>query len=149
VYAYDWRDAVKQRIAMRLLADGIADQSLVLPHQSLLEFVAVVTRPRKELRGRPLLIPADALAEAESLLTSFPVVYPTREQFVTAIRGTAAYGLSWFDAQLWAAAEVNGLAELVSEDFQHGRHYGSVRAWDPFLAATGGVHELPALYGAG
>ena len=29
----------------------------------------------------------------------------------------------------------------------HGRHYGSVRAVDPFMTANG-VHELPPLYAA-
>jgi hypothetical protein len=57
------------------------------------------------------------------------------------------YGLSWFDAHQWAYAEVYGVAEILSEDFEHGRHYGSVRVVDPFLAADG-VHELPALYAA-
>lgn len=30
------------------------------------------------------------------------------------------------------STEVNGLRELLSEDFQHGRFYGTVRAVDPF-----------------
>ena len=49
-----------------------------------------------------------------------------------ALRGAAAHGLSWFDAHLWAYAEVNGLSELVSEDFQHDRLYGTVRTIHPF-----------------
>jgi predicted nucleic acid-binding protein len=65
---------------------------------------------------------------------------------LTALRGTAIYGLSWFDAHLWAYAEVHGLSEILSEDFEHGRHYGKVRVVNPFLAAADGVHELPALY---
>ena len=60
-------------------------------------------------------------------------------------RGTAMYGLSWFDAHLWAYAEVYGVEEILSEDFAHGRHYGTVRAVNPFLSIDG-VHELPPLY---
>ena len=149
LYRVDPRDPAKQRIAARLLEAGIRDESLVLAHQTLIEFVAAATRPQKALRGAPLLAPADALAEVEGLLAQFPVLYPTREQLMTAMRGSALYGLAWFDAQIWACAEVNGLTELISEDFQHGRHYGGVRARDPFLAADGGVHELPALYATG
>ena len=52
----------------------------------------------------------------------------------TAVRGEAAYGLSWFDAHLWAYAEIYGLAEILSEDFQHGRMYGTVRVRNPFVA---------------
>ncbi len=33
---------------------------------------------------------------------------------------------------MWAYAEVFGLAELVTEDFQAGRLYGSVRIVNPF-----------------
>ena len=57
------------------------------------------------------------------------------------------YGLPRFDAQIWATAEVHGLDELLSEDSQHGRHYGSVRAANPFLHPAG-VNELPPLYQA-
>lgn len=32
------------------------------------------------------------------------------------------------------------------EDFEHGRHHGSVRVVDPFLAAAGDVYELPMMY---
>ena len=42
--------------------------------------------------------------------------------------------LSWSDAQLWAYAEHYGLAELISEDFQHDRICGTVRVVNPFLA---------------
>jgi predicted nucleic acid-binding protein len=64
----------------------------------------------------------------------------------TALRGASMYGLSWYDAHLWAYAEVHGIDEIYSEDFEHGRHYGSVRVVDPFLAASDAVHELPGMY---
>lgn len=51
----------------------------------------------------------------------------------TAPRGAAAYGLPWFDAYLGAYAEVHGLSELLSEDFQHGGMCGTVTVRDPFL----------------
>ena len=34
---------------------------------------------------------------------------------------------------MWAYAEVNGLTEMLSEDFQHDRLYGGVRIVNPFL----------------
>jgi predicted nucleic acid-binding protein len=151
VYRVDPRDPGKQRRATALLEAGIADRSLVLAHQSIVEFVAAASRPmRGKVAGKgsaPLLTFADALAEAEALMSQFDVLYPSRDVLVTAMRGVAAYGLPWFDAQIWATAEVHGLCEILSEDFQHGRHYGRVRAVNPFLAGTR-VHELPALYEA-
>jgi hypothetical protein len=119
---------------------------LVLPHQAILEFVAATTRPRPELGGAPLLFPQVAYREAEGLMRDFPVIYPDEEVLITALRGVSIYGLSWFDAHLWAYAEVNALPEILSEDFEHGCYYGSVRVVDPFLAATGDIHELPAMY---
>jgi predicted nucleic acid-binding protein len=105
-------------------------ETLRIPHQALIEFVAVVTRVH---RGRqPLLNHADARREAEEPLTQFTVLYPNAAVFRTALRGAAAYQLSWFDAHLWAYAEHYGLDEIVSEDFEDGRFYGSVRARNPF-----------------
>ena len=146
VYRVDPRDPVKQQVAIDVLRDGIQADQLFIAHQSVLEFVAAVTRPQADLGGAPLLERADALLEAEALLAEFPVLYPSRETLRTAIRGAATYGLQWFDAHLWACAEVNGLSEILSEDFQHGRHYGSVRVVNPFDVASGRVSELPVMY---
>lgn len=146
IYRYDPRFPDKQEIARALLRQGLATEQVVLPHQAIVEFVAVTTRPRTDLKGASLLSSRVAYREAEDLIRDFPVLYPDEEVLVTALRGVSTYGLSWFDAHLWAYAEVNGLAEIFSEDFEHGRHYGSVRVVDPFLAAAGEVHELPAMY---
>jgi predicted nucleic acid-binding protein len=94
--------------------------------------VAVVTRLRS--RGAPpLLSAAAAYREAEELLGQFPVLYPNEALVRTALRGAAAYQLEWYDAHLWAFAEHYGLSELYSEDFQHDRMYGTVRAVNPFM----------------
>ena len=146
VYRYDPRFSDKQEIARALLRRGLEHQELVLPHQAVVEFVAVTSRPRSDLGGTSLLSPEIAYREAEGLMRDFPVVYPDEEVLITALRGVSTYGLSWFDAHLWAYAEVNAMSEILSEDFEHGRHYGSVRVVDPFLAAAGEIHELPPMY---
>ena len=133
VYCYDPRNAAKQIVACQVLRRGLAGGDLVLPHQAILEFVAATTRPRPDLSGAGLLTREIARREAEGLLRDFPIVYPDEEVFLTALRGVSAYGLSWYDAHLWAYAEAFGLDEILSEDFEHGRHYGSVRIVDPFL----------------
>jgi predicted nucleic acid-binding protein len=133
VYRFDGRFPEKKRIATELLREGLVDGTARLPHQALLEFVSVVTR-----RGRgalPLMTQEEARREAEELLSQFFVLWPTDGLIRTALRGAAAYGLPWFDAHLWAYAEHYGLSEILSEDFQHGRLYGSVRAVNPFLRA--------------
>jgi predicted nucleic acid-binding protein len=131
VYRFDPRFPDKQRVATDLLRRGIADGSLRLPHQALVEFVAAVTRP---LPGHgPLLSDHDAWREVEEYLVQFDVLFPTEGLLRTAVRGAAAYRLSWFDAHLWAYAEHYGLSEILSEDFQHGRLYGGVRVVNPFV----------------
>lgn len=146
VYRCDPRDPTKRQIADDLLRGNLVQDDLVLPHQAILEFIAAVTRPRRDLGGAPLLPLAKALQEAEDLMGQFLVIYPDSEVLRAALRGTSTYQLSWFDAHLWAYAEVYGIPEILSEDFEHGRHFGRVRTVDPFLAAADGVHELPALY---
>jgi predicted nucleic acid-binding protein len=130
VYRFDPRFPQKQEIATTLLRRGITREELRVPHQAVAEFVAAVTRPLD--RGRPLLPPDEARREAEEILAQFVILYPTEGLVRTAIRGWAAYGLEWFDAHLWAYAEEYGLPELLSEDFQHDRLYGTVRALNPF-----------------
>jgi predicted nucleic acid-binding protein len=130
VYRFDPRFPGKQARATELLRRGIEDDSLVIPHQALVEFVAAVTRPIA--RGAALLAREEAHREAEDFLAQFPVIYPTENTLRTALRGAALYGLSWFDAHLWAYADERGLDVLWSEDFQHGRLYGRVKVIDPF-----------------
>jgi predicted nucleic acid-binding protein len=131
VYVYDPRAPAKQRRAQQILLEGLKADSVRLPHQALVEFVAAVTRPTPA--GPPLLPVADARREAEELLAVFGALYPNDSVVRTALRGAAMYELPWFDAHMWAYAEVYGLSELWSEDFQHGQRYGTVRVVNPFL----------------
>jgi toxin ParE1/3/4 len=52
VYRFDSRFPRKQAIAAKLLRRGIAENSLRVPHQAIVEFVAAVTHPRRD--GTPL-----------------------------------------------------------------------------------------------
>jgi predicted nucleic acid-binding protein len=132
VYRFDGRFPEKQAMATDLLRRGIDDGSLRLSHQSIVEFVAATTRLIRP--DGPILPEVEARREAEELLSQFQVLYPTEEVVRMALRGSAAYQLSWFDAHLWAYAEVYGLAEIFSEEFGHDRLYGSVRVVNPFVA---------------
>jgi predicted nucleic acid-binding protein len=131
VYRFDGRFPNKQRVASELLRQGMAEDSIRVPHQAVVEFVAAVTRPL--VANVSLLTADDARREAEEFLTQFRIVYSNEALVRLALRGAAAYQLSWFDAHLWAYAEHYGLSELISEDFQHDRLYGTVRVVNPFL----------------
>ena len=96
-----------------------------------------------------------ALVDTNILVYRFDARFPDKQRKATAVlrrglaedamrvphrlalRGAAAYRLSWFDAHLWAYAEHFGLSELWSEDFQRDRIYGTVRAVNPFLERPG------------
>jgi len=133
VYRFDSRFAGKQKIATEILRRGILEDSVRVPHQAIIEFVAAVTRP---IRGHVILKQTDALREAEEFLKQFTVLYPNEAILRDAIRGCVAYQLNWFDAQIWSYAEHYGLSEILTEDLQHDRLYGTVRAVNPFIALT-------------
>jgi len=132
VYRFDPRFPDKQRRAVALLKRGLADGSVRLPYQALVEFVAATTRPGRS-GGPSLLSREEALHEAEEMLSLFPVLHPNDAHFRLAIRGAATYGLPWFDALIWAYAEHYGLPEIYSEDFDPARLYGTVRVVNPFV----------------
>jgi predicted nucleic acid-binding protein len=131
VYRFDPRFPRKRTIATDLLRRGLREDTVRIPHQAVVEFVAVVTRPLSS--GGSLLSHEDARREAEELLGQFTILYPTESLVRSAIRGWATYRLPWFDAHVWAYAHEYGLSEIYSEDFQHDRHYGTVRVIDPFV----------------
>jgi predicted nucleic acid-binding protein len=131
VYRCDASDPAKRKAARELLRTGTAKGELRIPHQALVEFVNTLTKGRTG--GRPLLPREEACRQAEDLLNEFPVLYPNESVFRTAMLGMAAYKFSWYDAHLWAYAEHYGLPEILSEDFEHGRWYGTVRVRNPFV----------------
>jgi predicted nucleic acid-binding protein len=131
VYRCDPRDAAKRSVAHDVLRKGEKSGQLRIAHQSLVEFMNSVTRPRGT---SPLMSKQDATRQAELFMIQFPVLYPDEHVFRIALWGMATYQLPWFDAHLWAYAEHYGLPEILSEDFQDGRQYGSVTIRNPFAA---------------
>lgn len=131
VYRFDLRFPARQACAIELLRQGIKANSLCVPYQALLEFVAATTRPLAS-QSPSLLTAEEARREVEDMLVQFAVLYPDEELLRTAIRGAATYGLSWFDASIWAYAERYSLDTIWSEDFDHTRLYGRVRVQNPF-----------------
>jgi predicted nucleic acid-binding protein len=132
IYRCDPRDPAKREGARAALRQGEESGEIRIAHQSLVEFISVATRRRGD--ALPLMTGPDATRQAELFMAEFPVLYPNEHVFRTALRGMAAYQLSWFDAHLWAYAEHYGLREILSEDFEHGRMYGTVKIRNPFMA---------------
>jgi predicted nucleic acid-binding protein len=131
VYRCDSTDPAKREASRQILRAGGRQGSLCLPHQVLIEFVNAVTRGRAG--GYSILPHDEAWRQAEDLLNEFPILYPNESIFRTAMRGMASYRIAWYDAHLWAYAEYYGIPEILSEDFEHGRWYGTVRVRNPFV----------------
>lgn len=140
VYRHDPRSPEKQERAIALLRDGLVADQLRIPHQAIVEFVAATSRLLPGSRVS-LLTPEESRREAEELINQFPILHPSDSMLRLALRGAAAYQLSWFDAHLWAYAEHYGLEVLYSEDFQHARTYGTVQVVNPFIVEAGGAPQ--------
>lgn len=130
VYAYDKRDPEKRSHARDFLKRGIEERSLFISHQTLVEFVSVVSRPLRP-QGQRLMSLEEAITQAEALLDIFPILYPTEGVLRLALRGMATYRLPWFDAHMWAYAEFYGLSPLYTEDFEPGTRIGTVEIVNP------------------
>jgi predicted nucleic acid-binding protein len=131
VYRVDPRDLAKRTAAQEILRRGAESGKTCIAHQCLVEFVQSATRSRGDAAA--LMAREDATRQAELFMVQFPVLYPNEHVFRTALRGMATYRLGWFDAQLWAYADHYGIPEIISEDFEHGRMYGTVKIRNPFV----------------
>jgi len=87
------------------------------------------------------LAPDDAVALLEQF-KSFPIVWTDYPLIVSGIETALRFGVSYWDGAIIAAADRLGASTLYTEDLNHGQHYGSVRAINPFLSgAPDRVHE--------
>jgi predicted nucleic acid-binding protein len=62
----------------------------------------------------------------------FPLQDLTRAVLLDALGIRAAYGYSYWDSAIIAAARALGCRELYTEDLTHGREVEGVRIIDPF-----------------
>src|SRR5262245_41710282 len=91
VYAEDHGEPEKRAIALKLLAEHIASDDLVLSAQVLSEFYVNVRRLRRPLDA------AEALSALEQL-AAFPVVPVTAELVMAAAAASERYKVSHWDA---------------------------------------------------
>jgi predicted nucleic acid-binding protein len=87
VYRFDSRFPAKQAIATETLRRGIAEDTVYVPHQAVVEFIAAVTRADKN--GESILSPQEAWREADEILYQFEILYPNEEVLRTAITPTS------------------------------------------------------------
>lgn len=126
VYAYDPRDPVKQQRALDLLTDAMANDTGILSAQVLAEFFNAITRKMPA----PL-----SVADAEQAIVRFaamPVVPLDLDLVQRAVSVCQRYQISYWDAQIVAAATGAGCARIISEDLNPGQSYDGVVVVNPF-----------------
>ena len=135
LYARDSGQNEKQVIARRWIETLWRKQTGRLSFQVLQEFYVNVTQKlnpglpvelaRRDVRAllawNPMPIHAGVLDAAWELMDRF--------------------GFSWWDAQIVAAARLEGCAILLSEDMQDGLDVWGIRILNPFTATAAGPHK--------
>lgn len=127
VYAYDPRDEVKQRRAIETLRLLALAGSGAVSLQILGEFFWIATRKLPA----PLSL-ADAEWNVRAFLRTWTVYEPRTPAVVEAIRGTQDHRLPYWDSLIWATAKLNGVPNVLSEDFGDGQMIEGVRFLNPF-----------------
>jgi predicted nucleic acid-binding protein len=127
VYAEDRGEPEKRTIALRLLADHIASDDIVVSAQVLNEFYVNVRRLKR---------PLDAAGAFNALkqLAAFPVVPVTAELVVAAAAASERYRISHWDALILETARAAGCTVVLSEDLNDGQDYEGIRVENPFRA---------------
>jgi predicted nucleic acid-binding protein len=127
VYLFEINDLVKQAQAQYVLDQIDLSKNGCISVQTLAEFFSTVTR-----RLRPPLTPAQALQQIELYQRMWRVFDLTPTVVLEAARGARDHQLSYYDAQIWAAARLNQVPVVFSEDFQHQQILEGVRFINPF-----------------
>ena len=116
VYAHDPRDREKQALAVKVLEQLIPLDLAVLSVQCLTEFFQATRWKLPEP-----LTPDEALSQVERFVRACRVVDLTPMVVLEGCRGSSAYGLSLWDALIWAAAKLNQIPVVLTEEAEHGR----------------------------
>jgi len=127
VYLYDQKHPDRQTQSQRVLEQLELTRNGRLSVQSLAEFFSVATR-----KLSPNLTAAEALHQINLFLRLWPVFDLTPMIIVEAARGVRDHHLSYYDAQIWAAARLNQVPLVFSEDFRDGSALEGVRFVNPF-----------------
>ncbi len=123
VYAYQYNDREKQRVAQALVEAAIAGK-FSISVQVLSEFAATLLH---KMSATP-----DAVTAILDRLSPIKLVVSDREIVRRAVEARAAYGIHFYDGMIVAAAERAGCERILSEDFNAGQEYFGVTVANPF-----------------
>ncbi len=124
VYANDANDQVKQQKALGLISSMIRARSGALSIQVLQEYAN--TALLKLGQEGPVVL------RQVRLLESLTVIQNSPRTVRRSIEIRSAYGISFWDASIVAAAEEADCHVLLSEDLNAGQFYAGVNVVNPF-----------------
>ena len=128
VFAYDRGAGDKHEQAQSAIEQLWEEGSGVLSTQVLQEFYVNVRRKARQ----PI-----SISSARSLIADYMAWDPIVNDGTSILEAMDAerrYKISFWDALIVVAAQKSGADVLLSEDFNHGQKFGSVRVLDPFVA---------------
>ena len=130
IYCVDAAEPIKRARALDVTTRLVARGAAVVPIQALAEFARVSLT-----RMRPPTPSEEVYAEIERLERIFPLAPLTPAVVLEAVRGVRDHRFSYYDAQIWAAARLNQVPVVLTEDFSAGATVEGVTFVDPFAPA--------------
>ena len=127
VYAYDRSEPQKQRRALEVLDRLAVSRVGVISTQVLAEFFVSVTRKIVT----PLSV-SEAYVRVKNYLQAWTVLDLTGMIVLEAARGVREHQFTFWDAQIWAAARLNQIPIVFSEDFNVGAVTEGIHFVNPF-----------------
>lgn len=125
VYAYDYLDSRKQKIAQEFVLRAISGEFVSSP-QVLAEFATTLLH-----KLSPPLTRTDVTSALDAL-APIKLVMPNHGMVRRAIEAHYQYGVRFYDGMILAAAESAGSRQIWSEDFNTGQEYFGIRIVNPF-----------------
>jgi predicted nucleic acid-binding protein len=126
VYAEDLRDGRKHAAAVALI-QRLDPRRVYVSAQVLSEFANVVTHSRKTA-----LPSSRAVEGVRRMAAAWNVLPVDADTVIAALAARDRWQMSYYDAQIWAAAALGAVPVVLSEDFADGTVLGGVVFADPF-----------------
>jgi len=127
LYAYDASEGAKRDRAIDVIERLAESRTGVLSVQVLGEFYVNAIG-----KIRPPMQPEEAAQRIAHYMRAWPIFDLTSSSVAEAVRCSREHQLSYWDALVWAAAKLNGVPNVLTEDMQSLGIIGGVTIVNPF-----------------
>jgi len=125
VYANDGRELRRQQVAVELVSDCMRNGTGVISIQVLQEYANVALEKLRQS--------SDIVLRQLHLLEALEIVEPKPHIVRRSVEIREAYGISFWDAGIVAAAEYAACDAIMSEDLNTGQYYAGIPVKNPFV----------------